>query len=326
MKFKIILRYYYLIICNLALEIAHAMHGKKDILVMDCLASCERNISGDCRHEVTHGMIMPGALQDKHKNFDPEKGIPVSRRNFNMIYMILEGVQDVLIGTDSHLLKPNDIVIVPENMVYASRDVETCSGYCIHFRTEFIKQHLHGLLSVQFPYFDMEAGHIIHVPSEESLIIQKAFRDILDEYKRFSKEKEFLLKDLVHILLLRLREVYRPHTKPKDNNVSRNVKLCNQFLHLAENNFLYMREVKHYAELLNITPQYLSDVVKATLGNSPRKLITRLLVRESMFLLAYTDKSLSEIAFMLRFNDPAHFSHFIQIHTGCSPSALRKKI
>ena len=63
---------------------------------MDCLASCERNISGDCRQWVTNDMIMPGALQDKHKNFDPEKGIPASRRKFNLIYMILEGFRKYL--------------------------------------------------------------------------------------------------------------------------------------------------------------------------------------------------------------------------------------
>jgi AraC-like DNA-binding protein len=302
------------------------MHQKSDILELDCPAACEKLIPGDCTIHNNGLMVMPGTLQDRHKNLDPDKGIPPSRRKFNLIYMILEGFNDICLGTEIHRLKPGDLIIIPEYTLFASKSTANCTGYCIHFKTEFIQPNFAGLLSEHFPFFDMEAEHIFGLSLQESLVIQKAFRDILDEYGKFSHEKESLLKNLVYILLLRIREIYRSHSKITNPLTSRNVRLCNQFRHLVERNFLQIREVKLYAKMLNITPQYLSDVVKSTLGRSPRKLINEMLTRESRILLSATDKTLSEIAYMLRFDDQAHFSHFIKRQTGFTPTVLRKML
>jgi len=271
-------------------------------------------------------MVMPGSLRDKHKNIDPEAGIPPLRRKFNVIYIFLQGIHDVYLGSEYRLLKPNDLVIVPENMVYASRILKGCSGYCIHFKTEFIQPFLSGSLTEQFPFFDLEAEHILHVSDDESKVIQKAFREIISEFHQFAYEKEYVLRNLIHILLLRVREVYRPHVIKTDKTVSRSVKLCNQFKHLVERHFLEIREVKMYADMMNMTPQYLSDVVKSVIGKSPRKLINDMLTLESKVLLTSTDKTLSEIAYLLGFEDQSHFSNFIKIQTGSSPSILRKKL
>ena len=60
-------------------------------------------------------MVMPGTLEDKHKDIDPVKGIRALRRQFNLIYLLTEGEHDVMLGADYRWLKPNDLVIVPEN-------------------------------------------------------------------------------------------------------------------------------------------------------------------------------------------------------------------
>lgn len=302
------------------------MNSKNEILVIENLAAFEKIIYKDDKPYDINMMVMPGHIQDKHKNIDPETGIPPLRRKFNVIYLMLDGVHDVCMGTDHHWLKPNDLVIVPENMVYASKKVRECTGYCIHFKTEFIQPLLSGPLTEQFSFFDFEAQHIINVTDGESEIIQKAFQEIINEYHQFSYEKEDVLRNLVHILLLRIREIYRPHVRKLNEKASRKVRLCNHFKHLVERNIPEIREVSTYADMMNITPQYLSDVVKCVLGKSPRKLINDMLTLESKVLLGSTDKSISEIAYLLRFEDQAHFSNFIKIQTGSSPSILRKKL
>src|SRR5215207_6632907 len=168
---------------------------KKDILIIENLAAFEKLINKDNRSYDINMMVMPGTLEDKHKDVDPEKGIQALRRHFNLIYILLDGVHDVYLGADYRWLKPNDLVIVPENMVYASRNVNSCVGYCMHFKTEFIQPLLNKPLTQEFPYFDMEAEHIINVSSEESELIQQSFRDIISEYERFSHEKDYLLRN-----------------------------------------------------------------------------------------------------------------------------------
>ena len=130
---------------------------KKDIIIIENLAEFEKVINRDQRPYDINMMVMPGTLEDKHKDVDPEKGIQALRRQFNLVYILLGGIHDVHLGADYRWLKPNDLVIVPENYLYASTNVRACSGYCIHFKTEFIQPLLKGSLSEDFPFFDFEA-------------------------------------------------------------------------------------------------------------------------------------------------------------------------
>jgi AraC family transcriptional regulator, transcriptional activator of pobA len=299
--------------------------AKKDIIIIENLAEFEKVINRDQRKYDINMMVMPGTLEDKHKDVDPEKGIQALRRQFNLVYILLGGIHDVHLGADYRWLKPNDLVIVPENYLYASSNVRACSGYCIHFKTEFIQPLLKGSLNEDFPFFDFEAEHIINISEEETLRIQEAFKNIITAYARFSPEKDYILRNYIHILLLLIREIYRPHARHLQESATRTMKITSQYKHLLQKNFLIWREVKQYAAALNITPKYLSEAVKENTGKTPRELINDVLVLESKVLLGSTDKTISEIAHHLQFEDQSHFSNFIRQHTGSSPTQLRKK-
>ena len=297
----------------------------KDILIVDNLATFEKVVNRDSRPYDINMMVMPGTIEDKHKDVDPEKGIQPLRRQFNLIYLLLGGVHDAHLGADYRWLKPNDLVIVPENFLYASSHVRNCTGYCIHFKSEFIQPLLKGSLSEDFPFFDLQAEHVINITDDESRRIQEAFKNIITEYNRFSGEKDFILRNYIHILLLLVRELYKPHAKELDENSSRPLRITNQFKHLLEKNFIEWREIKQYAAALHITPKYLSTVVKETTGKSPKDLMNDILLLEAKVLLGSTDRTISEIAHELRFEDQSHFSRFIRQHTQATPGQWRKK-
>lgn len=299
---------------------------KKDILIIENLAAFEKLINKDNRPYDINMMVMPGTLQDKHKDVDPEKGIQALRRQFNLIYLFLDGVHDVHLGADYRWLKPNDLVIVPETFLYASSNVRNCIGYCIHFKTEFIQPLLKGAFKDEFSFFNMEAEHIINITNKESELIQQAFKDIITEYERFSPEKDYLLRNYIYILLLRIRDIYRPHAKKLMEGATRSMKIANEFKHLVEKNFITIRSVQQYAKMLYITPKHLSEVIKEHTGKSPRQLINDMLLLEAKVLLGSSNKSITEIAYTLCFEDQSHFSHFIKKHTGCTPLELRKKL
>jgi AraC-like DNA-binding protein len=298
---------------------------KKEILIIKDLAEFEKVINRDNKPYDINMMVMPGTLEDKHKNVDPKKGIQALRRQFNLIYLIMNGIHDVHLGAEYRWLRPNDLVIVPENVLYASSNVRGCIGYCIHFKTEFLQPLLNGSLSSEFPFFDVEAEHVINVSDDESKIIQQAFKEIILEYERFSREKDYLLRNYIHILLLRIREIYRPYAQKIKENSTRAEKLANKFKHLLEKNFTTMRRVQDFAVKLHITPKYLSDVVQETFGKSPRDMINDMLLLEIKVQLGASDKTVSEIAHELNFTDQAHLNHFMKQHTGSTPLEYREK-
>ena len=300
--------------------------AKKDILLIKDLAMFEKVVNRDPRPYDINMMVMPGTLEDKHKNVDPATGIRALRRVFNLIYLLKGGEHDVQLGAEERWLEHNDLVIVPENTVYASRYIHQCTGFCIHFRTEFIQPLLKGPLAAEFSYFDFEAEHIVNVSEEESALLEQAFRDIISEHERFSPEKDHVLRNLIHILLLRIREIHRPHAHRMKEGVSRATELTNRFKHLVEKNFIEQRQVSWYAGELNITPKHLGDVVKETIARTPRQVMADMLLLEAKVLLGSTDLTISQVAQELHFDDQAHFAHFIKQRSGMSPTELRAKL
>lgn len=298
--------------------------NKEDVLLIKDLASFENLVNQNKQFFDLNLMVMPGTLEDKHKDIDPVKGIRALRRQFNLIYLLTEGEHDVMLGADYRWLKPNDLVIVPENMVYASQHIRNCKGFCIHFKTEFIQNLINGPLTEDFPFFQFEAEHIINLNDKDSQLIQQAFKNIISEYQFTSNEKDSILRNLIHILLLRIREIYRPYVKQFMMSSSRATRLANTFKHMLERDFIKNRSVQKYASELNISSKYLYDVVKATFGKTPRDFINDMLLLEAKVQLGSTDKTISEIAFDLQFDDQAHFSHFIKQKSGMSPVALRQ--
>jgi AraC family transcriptional regulator, transcriptional activator of pobA len=210
--------------------------------------------------------------------------------------------------------------------VYASDHIKNCRGYCIHFKTDVLKPQMTNPLTEEFPFFQIEAPHIINLSYEESMMIQDTFKQIIEEYNRSSPEKNRLLCNLILILLLRIREIYRSRVKDLKNNLSRADHLATSFRLLVEKHFIRYRTVNDYAEMLHISPKHLSDVVSKILGRSPLQVIHDMLLLEAKVQLRSTDKSISEIAYFLNFDDQPHFTHFIKKRTGFTPQELRKQL
>lgn len=299
------------------------MKQNKNILHIETLEMFERIINRDSTPHALDMLVMPGTLEDKHKNCET---IPALRRQSNLIYLLLEGEHDVKLGADHLQLNPNDLVIVPENTLYASDHIKNCKGYCIHFKSEFLKPQLSKSLADEFPFFHFDAPHIINLSQAESRIIQSAFSTIIEEYNHKSTEKNSLLCNHILILLLRIRELYRTRVLDLKKNSSRKQQLATSFKLLVEKHFIHQRTVAEYAKMLSISPKHLSDVVKETFGRSPLQIIHDMLLLEAKVQLKATDKSVSEIAHFLKFDDQPHFTHFVKKRTGHSPQELRRNL
>ncbi|WP_343561640.1 helix-turn-helix domain-containing protein [Sphingobacterium sp.] len=100
--------------------------------------------------------------------------------------------------------------------------------------------------------------------------------------------------------------------------------LLRKFNLLVESNFKMEHEVKFYAGQLNKSPKTLSNVFALLRFPPPSTIIQNRIILEAKRLLNYTDKSAKEMAYLLGFVSPAHFSRFFRQHTGVSISSFRE--
>lgn len=85
------------------------------------------------------------------------------------------------------------------------------------------------------------------------------------------------------------------------------------------------REVSYYAEILNVSPKYLSDTVKRLTGNSVSFLIDRYTIPIIIEFLKDDRLSLNQICDEMNFSSISYFSRYCSKHLGMTPSAYRNK-
>ena len=86
---------------------------------------------------------------------------------------------------------------------------------------------------------------------------------------------------------------------------------------------LRLRTAKDYADRLAIHVNHLNKVLKEKTGKTATSLLSGRIIREAKILLRQTERSISEIAYTLGFEEVAHFSNFFKKQTSFSPLAFR---
>src|ERR1700743_2667448 len=81
--------------------------------------------------------------------------------------------------------------------------------------------------------------------------------------------------------------------------------------------------VKYFASRLNLSPNYLSDLLNKFTGKTTQEHIHLELIDKAKSLLWGTNNSISEIAYGLGFEHPSHFTKIFKSKTGKSPSEYR---
>jgi len=81
--------------------------------------------------------------------------------------------------------------------------------------------------------------------------------------------------------------------------------------------------VQFIANKLNVSPNYLSDLLKVLTGQSTQQHIHDKLIEKAKEKLSTTDLSVSEIAYELGFEHPQSFSKLFKNKSGISPLEFR---
>ena len=97
-----------------------------------------------------------------------------------------------------------------------------------------------------------------------------------------------------------------------------------EFMRLLQQ-YPHQREVQWYAQKMDITPKYLSEICKERSGKSASQWIAEYTVAELKHLLRNTTMPIHEIAKQMEFPNASFFCQYTKKHTGVSPNAFRKE-
>jgi AraC-like DNA-binding protein len=101
--------------------------------------------------------------------------------------------------------------------------------------------------------------------------------------------------------------------------------LADKFLQLVEQSDGRIRKVDAFARQLNVTPKYLSTILKETINRRPSMMIEHFTMGTIERRLRFTDMTMQEIANDLKFANASFFGKYFKEHTGMTPLEFRNK-
>ena len=101
--------------------------------------------------------------------------------------------------------------------------------------------------------------------------------------------------------------------------------LIDKFMRLLEQSDGRIRRVDEFASQLNITPRYLSAILKEVMNRRPSVYIQLFTMKAIEHRLRFTEMTMQEIAYDLRFPNASFFGKYFKDHAGMTPLEYRMK-
>lgn len=114
-----------------------------------------------------------------------------------------------------------------------------------------------------------------------------------------------------------------PQYRPDEVKSYRVRELFNRFMMLLEKDYKISRDVNYYAEKMNISSKYLTNIVSQVTGHTPKTIIDQYVILQLKMHLKRTTQSIKEMAWEFHFADVSFFCRYFKKHTGLTPQQIR---
>ncbi len=130
-----------------------------------------------------------------------------------------------------------------------------------------------------------------------------------------------LLSAFIYTFYHKTLKVYREERRAGELNAQ---SIFERFVQEVYNHGMEEHSVAFYADLLCITPKYLTQITKRLINHTPKELINGHLARASVVALRKSDMTIQEISNKLGFPDQSYFGRFFKRMHGVSPLYYRQ--
>ena len=243
------------------------------------------------------------------------------------LVLILKGRMSYALKGNVIELKENDLVLVPPNYP-VSYDSYTDDLQAINLMIE--ESYYNKVLQFDPNLKDMEYSYaydllpVFHLETSKQELFMNLGTQIQNTIRIPHLYREEMIDHLVHVVQLLFSELLYGGEIQPSHDLTNKQNIFKIFIHLASRNFKKERQIKFYADNLNITTTYLSRTVKEMSGQTVNGYLNTFLYNEICKLLRSSSYNMSEIADFLYFNDQSALTNFFKSRSGMTPGAYRR--
>lgn len=215
---------------------------------------------------------------------------------------------------------PSLIALGPSVIRSFSKDNDEMLMDVVFFKSQFF---LHNQANVfflkQYDFFENGEMHVLSLNKISKDKVQQIFSLIRQTINGDDKHQSAILRSYLYILIYEFDKLKEMMPVNSGQNP-----LFENFKEILVKEFIRQRSVGFYADRLNVTRKYLSEIIKKFSGKTARDWIDEVLILEAKVLLQNKSLTISQISDHLNFSNQSVFGKFFKTATGSSPLEYRK--
>ncbi len=223
-------------------------------------------------------------------------------------------------------ISPHQIIEVDETS--KKGDIE---GWALYFHPDLIRGYTLMDKISDYGFFAYETKEALHLSDSEKETLDHIVGKITEEYE--SNIDEFSQDVLVSNVELLFNYIKRFYSRQFLTRKAQNTTVLSQFQHILKTYFNSedhkisgLPKVHFFADKLNLSDSYLSDLLKKETGKNTQEHIHYFVIEKAKNKLINSNHTVSEIAYELGFEYPQYFSRLFKNKTGQTPLEYRNRM
>ena len=222
------------------------------------------------------------------------------------------------------------ICMAPNQVITIDTEIEPREnpmGWGLFFHPDLIRNTSLNAKMKDYSFFSYEMAEALHLSEKEKQLLYECIVKIQSELKEnIDDYSQTIIVSTIELLLNYCSRFYGRQfitRKATNRDILEKVEILlkEYFSNKTDSNGL--PTVKYLAEVVNLSPGYLGDLLKKETGLNAQEHIHQYIIEEAKNILLNSSQSISEIAFQLGFEYPQYFSRLFKQKTGTTPLEYR---
>ena len=237
---------------------------------------------------------------------------------------------DIRYGRSQYYTEHGLMLFTEPGQVVSWESLTFWDGYAFVFHPDLVKKSAVANKISHYKYFSYEINDALFMTAAEEETVTWLFTKIHYELlENKATANVDVILSLLNVILTYAELFYERQFKEKSSS---NISVSSKIRSLLQNHYKDFSQpvksiptVSSIAGELNITSNYLTDLVRAETGKSTITVIHEFVTEQAEILLLQTDMNISDVAYQLGFGNVPYFSRFFKKIKGISPSEVRNQ-
>ncbi|WP_396145879.1 helix-turn-helix domain-containing protein [Flavobacterium sp.] len=246
------------------------------------------------------------------------------RHNFYLLVLFTHGSGIHEIDFDRYEINRGSLFMLQPGQIHSWKLSDDIDGYIVFYSQEIYNLHFGNNKIEDYSFYQSVKSNPELIYNEEELKEIEVYFHLMKKESESvkSKQKEAIL-NLLDIINIEISRKYSPENNHKTPIYNHKI---NQFEKLIDLHFKSEKSPSFYASKMSITLKHLNRICKTILNKTATELITERVILEAKRLLINQNKSISQIADELNYENYSYFAKLFKKETGNSPSEFRNKL